>query len=346
MSDTMLSTHHARNGLLQWLLFVLALGMLLYVFRQSLAQLEVVWSQTLAGLLINGFIGLLFTVGMLRILWLLYFYQREETAIRQFMHHWVSKQEIHGQSLIAARYFAMQSLHSQQTPVHQGALAAALQAREKARTSVLRYINNVLILCGVFGTIVSLSIALVGASGMLEGAVDAKGMGMVIHGMSSALSTTMTAIACYFFFHYFLLQVENARLAVLASIEHISSTLLAPVFHIQADRLPHQLSALLQTLQESVQGLAQAQQQWLEQQQQVQQRVEKQLAQLDHYLEQCTAFIPATAEQETQSRQLELQLYRTLKELREQQQQAQQAQLEALKTIAAQLQQGFRLPSQ
>ncbi len=339
MRDSMLSTHHGRNGLLQLALFSCVLAGALYALREPVLHIYHAWTLTPAGMIINGFIVALFLVGMLRIAWLLAFYQREESAIRRFAHDWMSNNEIAGESLIHDRYIAMRGLYEQRTPVHQGALAAALLAREKARTSSLRYVNNVLILCGVFGTIVSLSIALVGASGMLEGAVDAEGMGMVIHGMSTALSTTMTAIACYLFFHYFLLQAENARTAVLASIEHISTTLLAPRFHVQAESLPQRLAELIDALREHVRRMDQTQQRWLQAQEQLARQMEEKIARLSQRLEAGLAHLPVAEDEASQAR-----LSDVWRQMHRQQMQAHAEQMDALRLIAARLEQGFRLP--
>jgi len=345
MHDTSLPTHYGRNGLLQLLLFALLVATAIYGLWSQIGQIYVAWTLTNAGLLINGFILLLFVIGMLRISYLLWAYHQEEVAIGQFLALWANKGDIHGNTLIAGRYYAMQSLHAQQSPIHQGALAASLQAREKARTATLRYINNVLILCGVFGTIVSLSMALVGASGLLEGAVNEQGMGLVIHGMSTALSTTMTAIACYFFFHYFLVLVENGRMAVLASIEHLTTTLLAPAFHVQAEHIPYRMANLIEQLQAGLQRVQQSQQQWMERQAQSQQTMERQLVQLARAVEVTLSLESQRGDvKEPQNHQLERQLARSIEGLRLQQQEAHDSELAALTAIVHRLNQGFRLP--
>jgi|UPI000360C9A3 hypothetical protein len=345
MHDTSLPTHYGRNGLLQLLLFVMLLVATVYGLWSQIAQIYVAWTLTYAGLLINGFIVLLFVFGVFRIAYLLWAYHQEEVAIGGFLPLWANKGDIHGNSLIAGRYYAMQSLHAQQSPIHQGALAASLQAREKARTATLRYINNVLILCGVFGTIVSLSMALVGASGLLEGAVNEQGMGLVIHGMSTALSTTMTAIACYFFFHYFLVLVENARMAVLASIEHLTTTLLAPAFHVQAEHIPYRMADLIEQLQAGLRTVQQSQQQWMEQQAQSQQTMERQLLQLARAVEATLSLEGQLGDDKAeQNRHLEQQLARSIESLRLQQERAHGSELAALTEIIHRLDQGFRLP--
>jgi len=344
MHESTVATHHGRNGLWQMVLFIALLVATIYGFWSSIMAIYHAWTLTVAGLIINGFTVLLFVLGMVRIAWLLMAYHQEEIAIAAFVQQWAIKGDIHGSSLIVGRYFAMQSLHTQQSPIHQGALASSLQAREKARTATLRYINNVLILCGVFGTIVSLSVALVGASGLLDGAVNAEGMGMVIHGMSTALSTTMTAIACYFFFHYFLVQVENSRMAVLASIEHISTTLLAPVFHIQAEHIPYRMADLISSLQTAIHTMEQRQAQQESAQKATQQTMNNQLLQLTTAIESVALGQNNPSTPDEKSHQIELRMYQSLQELRLQQHTAHKEQLAALESIITRLGQGFRLP--
>jgi hypothetical protein len=55
-------------------------------------------------------------------------------------------------------------------------------------------------LTGIFGTIVSLIFALVGAGRTLGSAVLTEGMAIMLSGMNTALTTTATAITCFFIY--------------------------------------------------------------------------------------------------------------------------------------------------
>ena len=72
-----------------------------------------------------------------------------------------------------------------------------------------------------------------------------RGIDVVIHGMSTALSTTMTAILAYFLFGYFYLKLLDTQSFILGRIEHITATVLLPQYQA-ATRSPEQnLSEML-----------------------------------------------------------------------------------------------------
>lgn len=212
---------------------------------------------TMTGIVINGAIFALFLGGMTKIAITLLFYSREEKALSQFINNLGEKRQnlqhgIDDSRIIARRLKLMMQLHEQKAPINQGALAATLLASESVKTTLPKFINNVLILTGVFGTIVSLSIALVGASDMLASIVDANGMGTVIHGMSTALSTTITAILCYLFFGYFYLKLLDVQTNTISAVEQITSGALIPRFHVQTDTVLYEFSGLVRSLQSLV----------------------------------------------------------------------------------------------
>jgi hypothetical protein len=158
-------------------------------------------------------------------------------------------------SLIARRYLNMRHLHELHTPIDQNALAATLLAQESTRTSLPRFVNNTLILTGVFGTILSLSIALLGASDLLGSSVDVHGMGLMVHGMSTALSTTITAILCFLFFGYFHLKLSDAQTNLVSGVEEITATWLLPRFQVRTENVLHQFSGMLEGLQAVVERM-------------------------------------------------------------------------------------------
>ena len=159
--------------------------------------------QTQTGIIINSSIVGLLIFGLLSILLLLLRYRREEQALAIFVKNIESfkpdlAEGIPSNSLIGKRFTTMQSIRSANGEINHSALSAMLTADEATRFGLVKFINNILILTGVFGTIVSLSIALLGASDLIDSAAGSLGgMGLVIHGMSTALSTTITAIISY-----------------------------------------------------------------------------------------------------------------------------------------------------
>ncbi len=222
-------------------------------FREQLTRL---------GWLINGAIIALFLTGMAHIVLIVWHYRQEEASVAQFLRNLQQRPErplrgIDHARLIAQRYDRLQALYDAQQPIDQSALAATLMASESIRQGVPKFVNNTLILTGVFGTIVSLSMALVGASETLENAVSATGMGMVIHGMSTALSTTITAIVCYFYFAYFFARVSDAQTNLVGAIEQITTLHLLPRFQVDTEHVLYEFAGLIRSLQ----GLAEQMQQ-------------------------------------------------------------------------------------
>lgn len=219
---------------------------------------------TITGPAINGAIVLIFLWGICCLLGQLLRLNREEKAIARFYRnqHTDSTQplaEVPASSLISERYTAAESQYRKHLPINHGALAQILVAHESSRLSSARFINNILILMGVFGTIVSLSIALVGASDMLNASADLSGMNTVIHGMSTALSTTVTAIVCYVVFGFALYKTNDAQTRVIATIESITLEHLLPRFYLSQANINGELHELILSLREVVSNMQSAQ---------------------------------------------------------------------------------------
>jgi len=257
----------SRNILIQLvvaLVLIIALGA---YFSDVLTLIYSAKQPTTAGLALNGLIIVLFLFAIFRIVVLLIFYDREEQALARFRANLDQQrhdllESVPPASIIAIRLEIMENMRLQHAPIHHQALAATLVAHESTRTALIRFIHNILILCGVLGTIISLSIALLGASSLLEKAVSSTGMGMVIHGMSTALSTTMTAVICYLFITYFYSALQNVQTRIMGSVELMTSTRLLPMYQVTEEAVTrHALDMvreahlLVQSLNEKVNAI-------------------------------------------------------------------------------------------
>jgi len=209
---------------------------------------------TSTGLIINSAIVALFLLGIGNILLHLLRYRREEACIATFITN-VDAQNpdyfegVPVDSIIAQRHGTMRTIHTANGEINHSALAAMLNADEATQFGLIRFINNILILTGVFGTIVSLSIALLGASDLIDSA-DASlgGMGLVIHGMSTALSTTITAIVSYAIFGYFYTRLGDVQTHFLSGIEQLTSIYLLPRYIKASDDIVQKMSDLIKSV--------------------------------------------------------------------------------------------------
>ncbi|MBL7003292.1 MAG: hypothetical protein ISR69_04630 [Gammaproteobacteria bacterium] len=210
--------------------------------------------QTNTGIIINSGIFVLFIIGLFNLLLNLLRYSSEENALSHFVENIEAlkkdpSESVDEQAIISKRYATLKSISTTGGEINHGALSAMLTADESTYLGLARFINNILILTGVFGTIVSLSIALLGASDLIDSAAsDLGGMGLVIHGMSTALSTTITAIVSYVFFGYFYLRLHDAQTHLLSGVEQLTSIYLMPKFKKDPDSVANKMEGLIKAI--------------------------------------------------------------------------------------------------
>lgn len=249
-------TNYSRNILFQFLMLSVFLGFLLLINYQFLFDFYIRNQATNTGYIVNGSILGLFLLGIFRIISMLLRYSREENALSRFIKN-VENEEllpterINKKSLIYNRYISVLEISKHNVAVNHSALASTLVATESTRLSLPRFISNILILTGVFGTIISLSIALLGASDIIDSADGISGMSIVIHGMSTALSTTATAIVCYLFFGYFYMKLTDVQTELLSGIEQATTLYIMPRFTYQTDSMLHEVGKLVKALHEA-----------------------------------------------------------------------------------------------
>ena len=226
----MLESGHAKRALIQ--LGILTIAALLIAAWQHEVLGAIYWSnqRTHVGLAISGGIVALFLAGMAQLVRLFVRYDDEERAVGALKANIHAARDIESGvwrgSLMAQRYRVLEEMSRQRTVINQSTLVAT----EASCISLPKFVHNILILTGVFGTIVSLSIALLGASDMIGATANVGSLGAVIHGMSTALSTTMTAILAYLFFGYFYLRVIDVQAQIISRIEELTTTTLLPRF--------------------------------------------------------------------------------------------------------------------
>ena len=254
---------YARKILTQFLVLAAAI-IVVVIWQQDFLYAVYAENQvTQVGLFINGGIGLLFFAGIYQIVREFRRLESEETALNQTLSNLENKRAalegVRAESLIANRYETLVDLHQQHAVINHSALAATVVALESSRVSFPKFVHNVLILTGVFGTVVSLSIALLGASDVIVSTTETGGLGMIIHGMSTALSTTMTAIFAYLFFGYLYLRLMDAQTHVVSSLESSTTRILLPMFQIEPEKAAEQSSQIVKTAAALVERLDQSQ---------------------------------------------------------------------------------------
>lgn len=220
------------------------------------------------GLILNGLILLLFLFGLFRIIVVTLSYGREQGVLNQFVQRMRDKvanptYNMSQDSLIVDRFLAVKQISEQHYEVDQSTLAATLAAAQGTRFTLIRFVHNTLILAGVFGTIVSLSVALVGAAGLLDSPDSLENMGTILGGMSTALSTTITAIICYVFYTYFHLRLQDIRTQLLTNLEDVTSRYILPQFRTVEGNLMHDVSVLAGELRMAAESITRIQSRFL-----------------------------------------------------------------------------------
>ena len=239
------------------------------------------------GIVINSTIAILLLIGLGNILYHLLRYRREEAAIARFVNNveTLNTDPIQGlpaDSVLVKRRATLRSIESSRGEIDHGALAAMLNADEATRFGLIRFINNILILTGVFGTIVSLSIALLGASDLIDSAAGSLGgMGLVIYGMSTALSTTITAIVSYVIFGYFYTRLNDVQTHFLSGVEQLTSIYLLPEFVKTPEETVFQVNELLEAVNQSAANLKLTQEIYHDTALQLQQNIETNQRQIE-----------------------------------------------------------------
>jgi hypothetical protein len=262
-------SNYSRRILLRLIIVLVVLAVIIFISREFIYDFYIRGQVTSAGYIINGATVLLFLAGIIKIITGLLHYAREETALARFI--WSMDDEqidltagIDPRTIIHQRYAAILRLNKQNSPVNHGALSSMLLADESKRLTFPRFVNNILILMGVLGTIVGLAIALVGAADLLEAEQDLGSMDVLIHGMSLAPAATITAIVGYLVFSYFYLKLHDAQTHLISGVEQVTSLYLLPKFSRSADSILYQVANLVDELRQLAEGMVSSQSDYAE----------------------------------------------------------------------------------
>lgn len=243
----------AKSTLIQVVLVLLVIAALIAINIPTIVELYQTGVISKVGWIINGIIFALFLVGIIRMVMVLFRYVNEQRILLKLISYLKENAQdptarLSSRSLAVSRYKAVDWVAQQGAPVNQAAMAASSNAHENSRLTLIRFVHSTLILAGVFGTVVSLSMALIGAAGLLNSPEGVKEMSTIIGGMSSALSSTITAIVCFFIFAYFYLRLNDARIQLLTKIEDMTSMYLIPKITHSEDGMIRQVSQLTEAL--------------------------------------------------------------------------------------------------
>lgn len=222
------------------------------------------------GWAINGSIAALFLCGLGALVWRFWEYRAQEAGMARLLRNLQSGieplQGVDRRGMLAERYLTLQELSRRRADINHNALASTLLAAESSRNSFLKFVHNILILTGVFGTIVSLSLSLLGASDMIHGNAQASGqasgLGAMIFGMSTALSTTMTAILAYLIFGYFYIKLTDTQTYLISTVEEVTATALLPHLQPSEQAVEREYSDSMRSAAELIKRMEESQHQY------------------------------------------------------------------------------------
>lgn len=247
---------------------LLLTSLLIYLFKDTLTPFFYSKQLGTLGIVLNLAIIVLFLMGLIRMMALFMSYAHEEEVLERFVERVKDNaanplHKLDSKSLIVERVNSLQILYDQHAEINQGSLAAIVAAGESARFTLVRFVHNILIISGVFGTVVSLSVALFSAEGLLNTPDDMQKMGAILGGMSTALKTTITAILCYAAFSYFHLRLQDIRTQFLANLEQTTTLYVMPHFRTTEASILNDVSILTTELRQAAESVIKIQERFL-----------------------------------------------------------------------------------
>ncbi|TXH70637.1 MAG: hypothetical protein E6Q83_05180 [Thiothrix sp.] len=259
----------AYNSLFLMVGLLLLTSILIFLFKDVLTPFFYSKQLGVLGIILNLGIVALFLMGLVRMMALFISYAHEEEELERFVERVKDNaanplHKLDSKTLIVQRVNALQVLYDQNAEINQGSLGAIVAAGESARFTLVRFVHNILIISGVFGTVVSLSVALFNAEGLLNTPDDLQKMGAILGGMSTALKTTITAILCYAAFSYFHLRLQDIRTQLLANLEQVTTLYIMPHFRTTEVSILNDVSILTTELRQAAEAVTKIQERFLQ----------------------------------------------------------------------------------
>ena len=260
--------NQTRSILIRMPILLALLVAVCYWQRDILYQIYVENQVNAVGMVVNAGIFILFIGGLLQLVSRFFEYHAQEQDLRLFEDNARSSKDfllgIRNDSMVATRFRILDRAVQDKVEIEHSALAATLLAEQSSRNSFLKFVHNILILTGVFGTIISLSLSLLGASELLQvdstvgdvverSAAQESSLGVMIYGMSTALSTTLTAIVAYLFFGYFFIKLTDIQTYLISKLEQTTAIIMIPRLISRKSQRPEFVdeSMLINELEES-----------------------------------------------------------------------------------------------
>ena len=243
----------STGAVLQILLCCLFASAMALLFADFLMGFYLGARSTAVGFVVNSIILGLFSLATLYILVSMVAFRKEELAVQKLFQN-ISKDSkdpmfgIPSESIVGQRYHILQSAHQRQEKIDLQRLGVLLSVELHAKLTFPKFVAGILVLIGMLGTILSLAIALLGASNLIATVDSVNDLGAVLNGMSTALSTTMTGIVTYVLFRFFLSRYMAVQSNLQYTVERLTTLQLGPRFLVDESVLAPKIVSLVDSL--------------------------------------------------------------------------------------------------